>query len=154
MARNAAVSLTPGNLASRLLKVVWLAILLGLGLQALLLLTALGFGKELQLDAVVAESVNKVAWAFLVCFGLALDSAAPKLGPTSFALAGLLAAPVAFIAARSLHKSVAQALDVQAGAVSESVLVFALFKAIEYGVLGYLLARIGARTNARPQDYA
>ena len=112
MARNAAVSLTPGNLASRLLKVAWLAILLGLGLQALLLLTALGFGKELQLDAVVAESVNKVAWAFLVCFGLALDSAASKAGPTSFALAGLLAAPVAFIAARSLHKIVAQALDV------------------------------------------
>ena len=136
------------NLASQLFRVAWFAILLGLALQGVLLLAALGFGRELQLNAVIAETVNKVAWAFLVCFGLALGAASSRAGPKIFAIAGLLAAPIAFVLARALHKSIAQALDVAGAGSSESVLLFATLKAVEYGCLGYLLALVAQRYGA------
>jgi hypothetical protein len=137
------------SLASQLFRVAWLAIILGLALQGLLLLAALGFGRDLQLNAVVAETVHKVAWAFLVCFGLALGAASVRAGPKIFAIAGLLAAPIAFVLARALHKSIAQALDVAGTGSSESVLLFAILKAIEYGCLGYLLALVAQRYGAQ-----
>lgn len=65
----------------------------------------------------------------------------------------LLAASIAFILARSLHKSVGQALDVAGSAGSESVAVFALLKAVEYGCLGYLLAIVSSRVSARMAGY-
>lgn len=154
MAQDSAVAPVGTSLAGRLLKVAWFAIFLGLALQGVLLLAALGFGQNLELNRMIAELMHKVSWAFLVCFGLALGSAAAKAGPKSFAIAGLLAAPIAFILARALHKSVAQALDVPQGAASESVLVFAFLKAIEYGCLGYLLAKISERFGAGLYSYA
>ncbi|MGH8727933.1 MAG: hypothetical protein ACREV9_07210 [Burkholderiales bacterium] len=151
MAQNAAVSpgAPPVNLAGRLFQVAWLAVLLGLAIQGLTLLTALGFGQNLEMNRAVAETVGKVSWAGIVCLGLALGAAVARAGPRSFALAGLLAAPIAFILARSLHKSVGQALDVAGSAASESVFVFALLKAIEYGCLGYLLAIVSSRVSPR-----
>lgn len=52
-----------------------------------------------------------------------------------------------------MHKSVGQALDVAGSAGSESVAVFALLKAIEYGCLGYLLAIVSSRVSARMAGY-
>lgn len=144
----------PANLAGRLFHVAWLAVLLGLAIQGLTLLTALGFGQNLEMNRAVAETVGKVSWAGIVCLGLALGASVAKAGPRSFALAGLLAAPIAFIFARSLHKSVGQALDVAGSAASESVFVFALLKAIEYGCLGYLLAVVSSRVSPRMIAYA
>ncbi len=54
------------SLGVALLRVAWLSVLLGLGVEALLLLLAAGSGLVPQLAAIVAASVQKVSWAVIV----------------------------------------------------------------------------------------
>jgi hypothetical protein len=92
------------SLGVTLLRVAWLSVLLGLGMEALLLLLAASSGFVPQLAEIVAASVQKVSWAVIVCTGIAIGTTvssalrAPLMG-----ILGLLAAPVAFHVARTLH---------------------------------------------------
>lgn len=131
--------------AARLLHVAWLSVLLGLGMEALLLVAAAGFGKHPVLAPVLADLVQKVSWATVVCVGLACGTAVTKLRVPAMGVAGLLAAPAGFIIARSLHKSATQALAIAApaAAAGPSPLLLAALKGIEYAVLGFALGRIG-----------
>ena len=62
----------PQNVGVTLLRVAWLAVALGLAMEALLLLLASGFGEVLGLKALVADLVRNVTWAAFVCVGLAV----------------------------------------------------------------------------------
>lgn len=150
----ATTSASSSDFTATLLRVAWLAILLGLAIQLLLLIVGFVFDTVPGIKPLIADIVNRVSWSFIVCIGLATGTAAARSRPAAMGLAGLLAAPLAFLIARSLHKAVAQALDI--GPVPEgssSALVFAGIKAIEYGWLGMLLGRIGQRLNAGVASY-
>ena len=95
-----------------LLRVAWLSILLGIGMEALLLVLSVGFGNAPQLKPIVADLVQKISWSFLVCAGLALGTAASTVRAPAMGLLGLMSAPAAFHIARILHKSVAEALAI------------------------------------------
>ena len=130
----------------KLARVAWLAILLGLAMEAILLLTAAGFGALRGVGPAVADSVKQVSWAVIVCGGLALGTAVSKLRAPAMGLLGLVSAPAAFNVARSLHEGTAAALDVSApAAAGTSVLLVAVIKGIEYGCLGVLVGWIGLR---------
>ncbi|HLM78807.1 MAG TPA: hypothetical protein VK361_10520, partial [Rubrobacteraceae bacterium] len=62
------------RLVATLLRVAWLSVLLGLGMEALLLLFAAGSGLVPELGEIVAASVQKVSWAVIVCTGIALGT--------------------------------------------------------------------------------
>jgi hypothetical protein len=130
---------TPSGPWATLLRVAWLAILLGLLLQLALLLVAAGFGKGSSPRPVLAESFRTVSWSLLVCVGVALGRVAAKGRLPLEGVTGLLAAPLALLAANAVHKGVAEAVDaagVPAGPVPLWVLAI---KATEYGCLGLAL---------------
>lgn len=134
------------RIGPKLARVAWLAILLGLAMEALLLLTAAGFGALKGVGPAVADSVKQVSWAVIVCGGLALGTAVSKLRAPVMGLLGLVSAPAAFNVARSLHEGTAAALDVpSAAAGGASVLLVAILKGVEYGCLGALIGWIGLR---------
>lgn len=145
---NSAPAVPAANLAQTLLRVAWLAVLLGFVIQLLLLIAGYAFGTLPGIKPLIAEIVNRVAWSTIVCVGLAIGTLAAKAKPSAMALAGLLAAPLAFVVARSLSKGVAQALDMGDASGDSSVFLFAMIKAIEYAWLGLLLGRLGQRFNA------
>jgi len=129
------------------LRVAWLAVLLGLGMEALLVLVVLGLGSFPGVGATVADLVRQVSWSVFVCVGLAVGTAVSNLRVPLMGVLGLLAAPAAFALARSLHQSATQALEVS-GTVSSSdvsVVVIALLKGLEYGILGLVIGWIGQR---------
>src|SRR3712207_350431 len=101
----------PG-LGATLLRVAWLAVLLGLGMEILLVLVAVGFGSLPGVGATVADLVRQVSWSIFVCVGLAVGTAVSKLRAPLMGVLGFFAAPSAFAVARSLHQSAAQALAV------------------------------------------
>jgi len=136
----------PQNVGVTLLRVAWLAVALGLAMEALLLLLASGFGEALGLKALVADLVRNVTWAAFVCVGLALGTTLSKIRVPAMGFFGFLSAPLAFEVSRSVHKGTLEALDL-AGAevVAASPVLLALIKGIEYGCLGLLVGWIGTR---------
>ncbi len=85
---------TPASgLGTTLLRVAWLAILLGFVMEALLLLFAAGFGIFPGLESMISDLAGKVTWSTLVCAGLALGTAASRSRAPLMGVLGLFAAP-------------------------------------------------------------
>ena len=125
-----------------LLRVAWLAILLGLLLQLALLLAAAGLGIFAGLRPLLAETARNVGWSVLVCTGVAVGRVAAEGRPPLMGIAGLLAAPLALTVANTIQKGIAAALNLPEAAGTASVWVLVL-KAAEYGCLAAALGWIG-----------
>lgn len=131
-----------------LLRAIWLAILVGLGVEILCLALQTGLIKLPPIATILADTLQRVSWSVLVCAGLAAGLALPR-GPGiasnggAMSLIGVLSAPLAFAAARALHQAVLHAASGEPGAAA-GPLVFAVagIRAVEYGVFGYVLARL------------
>jgi hypothetical protein len=128
-----------------LLRVAWLAILLGLLLQLAVLLVAAGFGAATSSRTLLAETVKTVSWSLLVCVGVALGRVAAKGRLPLEGLTGLLAAPLALTAANAMQKGVAEAVDAAGVPGGPLPLCVLAIKAAEYGCLGLALEWVGRR---------
>ena len=136
-----------GRVASTLFRVAWLAILLGVAMEALLLLFAAGFGIFPGFKPLAADLVRQVSWSTIVCVGLALGTAVSKARAPLMGVLGLLAAPAAFTVSRSLHQGAVKTLEIAgSGADAPPVLLLAILKAVEYACLGMAIGWIGRRT--------
>ncbi len=128
------------NVLKSLLYVGWLAVLLGLTMEAVLVALAAGFGTLKGANPVLADLVQKVSWSTIVCVGLAVGATAKKARGPVMGLAGLLAAPLAFMVARSLHDGAKEALTVAADAgPGPSLILIAILKGFQYGSFGLAL---------------
>ncbi len=135
------------TLATTLLNVAWLSVLLGLGMEILLILAAAYFGSDNATASIIADAVQKISWSTLVCSGVAVGMAAGKMRPQVMGLAGLIAAPVAFYTAKVLHKSASQALAIagQAAVGGPSPVLIVSIKALEYAALGLIIGTLSNR---------
>jgi Family of unknown function (DUF5317) len=136
-----------------LLRVAWLAILLGLLLQLALLLAAAGLGIFAGLRPLAAETARSVGWSVLVCTGIAVGRVAAKGRPPLMGIAGLLAAPLALTVANTIQKGIAAALNIPQATGTAPLWVLVL-KAAEYGCLAAALGWIGRRAWAGAPAYA
>ena len=137
-----------------LLRVAWLAVLLGLLLQLALLVVAAGFGTFAGLRPLLAETCKTVSWSVLVCAGVALGRVASKGRLPVAGVTGLLAAPLALTAANILQKSIAEALGATGVAGGPTPVWLLLLKAAEYAFLGAALGWIGRRAWAGASAHA
>lgn len=134
------------RLAPRVLHAAWLSISLGLALELLLLLIATLCGENTAVNRFIADFMQKVTWSSFVCVGLAAGTAAARARVAWMGLLGLLAAPLGFVVARSVHKSVAAALSAAGPAAGvPGPLALALIKGAEYAVLGLVLGWLSRR---------
>jgi hypothetical protein len=134
------------NLGATLLRVAWLAILLGMAMEGTLLLLSAGFGDLLGQGSIVADLARNVSWSLLVCVGLSVGTAVRNARVPVMGFLGLLAAPVAFEISRAVHKGALQALAISASAGDDlSPFLLALIKGLEYGCLGLALGWVSQR---------
>jgi hypothetical protein len=126
------------SLGATLLRVAWLAIILGLVMEVLLLVLGGALGDVLGLKPLVADLVRSVSWSVFVCVGLAVGTAVAKARIPLMGFLGLLSAPLAFEASRVFHKGTLEALAVAGGGGGGdlSPLLIAAIKGLEYGCLG------------------
>src|SRR5262249_38983638 len=110
IASTSALPQQKSEFAQRVLKGAWLGVLLGLLLEALLLAVALWQERLPDGVHIVAETVQKLSWSALVCAALVAGQAAVRAGTSIAGLIGFLAAPVAFLIARALHKATLEVL--------------------------------------------
>ena len=137
-------NLSHSSLSGKLLQVAWLSIVLGLGMEVLLLGIAAGFKNSVSVQTIIADTVQKISWSTIVCMGVAVGTAAGKMRAQAMGLAGLIAAPLAFHIAKVLHKSTSQALSIAgtASAGGPSPFLLAGLKGLEYAVLGFVLGQV------------
>jgi hypothetical protein len=140
------------RLQERLTKAAWLAILLGLVIESLLVLTRMGaFG---SLEATAAEFLNRVSWAFLVCIGLAIGDALTEDRPLWLGLAGLAGAPIAFTVARGMHKGAAEMMNIAQPGDAIAPALAASIRGVEYMLLGLALFWLSRRKKQSIFSYA
>lgn len=132
---------TQDSFLPQILQVAWMSIGLGIAFEVLLLVLAAFSGTAGDsAKPAVADLAQKISWSFLVCVGLAFGTAAGKIREAVMGALGFFAAPLAFVAAKAIHKGLGQALGTIApGAPFTFPLLIAGIKALEYGVLGALL---------------
>jgi hypothetical protein len=134
------------GLGTTLLRVAWLAILLGFMMEGVLLLLGAGLGDLFGLGPVVAGFVKNVSWSVFVCVGLAVGTAVSKARVQAMGLSGLLAAPLAFEVSRALHKGTLEALAASGGGSDgASPVLIVVVKALEYAALGIAIGWVGKR---------
>ena len=139
-------SAAPSNLGATLLRAAWLAVVLGLVMEGILLLAGAGLGESLGAGKLAADLVRNVSWSAFVCVGLAVGTTVAKARLPFAGLAGLLAAPTAFEVSRTLHKGTLEALAVSGDATAPPALLVAVIKGVEYGCLGMAVAWLGSRS--------
>lgn len=133
------------DLGTTLLRVAWLAIILGLGMEVLLLLAST-FGEGFGLKPLVAGLVKNVSWSVFVCVGLGVGTAVVNARVPVMGFLGALSAPLAFEASRVLHKGVLEALAITGGGGDDrSPLLVAVIKGLEYGCLGLGIGWVSQR---------
>ena len=64
---DSAVADGTATLGATLLRVAWLAVGLGLVLEVILILLAIGFSSTLGMGKIVADLVQKISWSVIVC---------------------------------------------------------------------------------------
>jgi hypothetical protein len=134
------------NLWATLLRVAWLAIVLGLVLETFLLVLGGTLGEALGLRPLVADLVKNISWSVFVCVGLAIGTTVAQARVPVMGLLGLLSAPLAFEVSRVFHKGALEALAVAEGGGDDlSPLLVAVIRGLEYGCLGLGIGWVSQR---------
>jgi hypothetical protein len=120
----------------------WLAILLGLLVQGLILTARLSAGGSATTLQVIADVTSGVTWSVLVCSGLALGAVVVRHRGVIMGILGLVSAPVAWAAAKGAQRGVQWMLDAPLETIGPLVHQVGAAKTIEYAVLGLLLGRL------------
>jgi hypothetical protein len=101
----------------------------------------------------LADVANGVTWSFFVCTGVAIGVSIGKARKALAGLIGFLFAPIAIAAAKAMQKAVIVAIDAVETVAVLPVTTLGLVRAIEYGVLAWVLAVLAEREVARPLPY-
>jgi formate/nitrite transporter FocA (FNT family) len=133
----------------QVLRAAWLSIALGLLLELVLVLYALASGQAGRPQPFLTDLVQKVSWGLIVCVGVAFGTTAAKAPEAKAGLLGLIAAPLGFLVARSLHKALSTALGVVGAVAGVSPFLIGGLKGVQYGLLGAVLAWLGQQTWGR-----
>jgi hypothetical protein len=138
----------------RLAGIAALAVALGFGVQALVLVAKMLAGGYVPQAVLLVDVASGVAWSAVVCLGTSLGVTAAR---DRTAVAGLVAAlfgPLAVAAAKAANQAMAAAIGIILKPGVVPLVALAGLKSLEYGVLGYLLARLAARDEPRLKPYA
>ena len=130
-----------------------LAIGLGFFMQGLILTAKLASGGSFPNITFLADLAQGVTWSFLVCSGVGI---ATTLAKARAALAGLIAfifAPIAVAVAKGSQKVMAGLLNAAEQPAMLSLATVSTLRAIEYGLLGWLLATLIRKDESRAFPY-
>ena len=134
----------------RVVMVAWLAITLGFTMEALILTVRSAAGSHPATAQVLVELAQGVTWSFFVCAGVGLGTAIAKVRASLGVVVGAISAPLAMGVAKGTQKVMVSALDLTAKPAILSLTTLGVLRAVEYGLLGWLLASLAAREKPRP----
>ncbi|GAB4071857.1 hypothetical protein KHC28_16350 [Ancylobacter sonchi] len=129
----------------RAVRVAWMAVLLGIAVQLMTIVLALGFGAGWPGVAVLADFAQGVSWAILVCIGLAVGTVAGRDRSLVMGVLGLLSGPVAWGLAKGAQRTVQAALGLTPAGIDGFFYLVCAIRGAEYAALGALLGYLSQR---------
>lgn len=130
---------------ARALRVAWLAVFAGIGVQVLVLLARLYAGGGFVPAQFMASIAQGISWSVLVCGAVAIGTVAARARTTLTGLIGLVAGPIAWGLAKGVQKGVQSLLAVQEDQLTAFFMKVSLIKGLEYAVLGAALGYMVGR---------
>ncbi|WP_309084464.1 hypothetical protein [Chelativorans sp.] len=145
---------TEAHLAIRRVALIaMLAIAFGFLMQALILTAKLLGGAAFPGVLLLVDLAQGVTWAFLVCLGVGIGTSILKARALLAGIIAALFAPISLAIAKSSQKVMATVL----GAADQPALLplatISVLRAIEYGILGWLLAKLTQKDVTKPMPY-
>jgi hypothetical protein len=132
-------------------QVSWLTLLLGAGLEVIIYFLDLALGQATSLIDFALGLIKKLAWTLPLCLVLALVMQRSLM----MGLAGLLAAPVATLFSSLFESQLREMfLNVVTEPLSSSLIQSALFRGLEYGLLGAVIGYLNERQRKDLLSYA
>lgn len=153
LGRTPVVADDPVVLLRRVGIIAILAVLLGFAMQGLILAAKLASGGVFPGHATLVGLAQGVTWSFLVCLGVAIGV---SLGKARTLLAGIVAAifaPTAIAAAKASQKFMASLIGAADQPSPLPLATIGFVKALEYGILAWLLARLVQKQHGRAGRY-
>lgn len=133
----------------RVMMVTWLSIVLGLVMQGIVLASKVHLGGWPPSARIVLDLIQGVTWSFFVCAGVGLGTTIAKSKAYIGGLISLVAAPAAMGIAKGAQKLVGGLIKVADAPTIISLTTLGIVRAVEYGVLGWALAWLVARSEHR-----
>lgn len=137
----------------RIAAIALLAVGVGFLAQGLILAGKLAGGVSWPGFSLLADLAQGITWSALVCVGVGIGA---SLGKHRAALAGFfsaLCAPLAIALAKAAQRVVASLLDLTVNPAILSLATIGTLRALQYGILGWLLAWLVQRGETRPLPY-
>lgn len=141
------------HVAHRIATVAWLAIALGLTVQILVLAAQLVGGATFSGPRFLAAVTQGVSWSVIVCIGIAAGTILMRASVTFAGVIGFVCAPVALGVARGTQRGVSELLGLPAEGITTTLVAVAALKALQYGFLGLMLARLVQHGTERLRPY-
>ncbi|MER9562551.1 MULTISPECIES: hypothetical protein [unclassified Mesorhizobium] len=138
----------------RVVIVTWLAIALGFAMEALILTVRFAADSLPATTQILIELAQGVTWSFFVCAGVSLGTAVANVRTSLGGLIGAMSAPLAMGIAKGTQKVMVSALDAAAKPAILSLTTLGMLRAIEYGLLGWILASLASKDEPRPLHFA
>lgn len=129
----------------RVAMVAWLAIALGFAMEALILAVRFAVNSQPASAQILIELAQGVTWSFFVCAGVGLGTAIAKVRTSLGGLIGAISAPLAMGIAKGTQKVMVSALDLSVKPAILPLTTLGVLRALEYGLLGWMLARLASR---------
>jgi hypothetical protein len=145
----AAASLT----MKRILTAAWLAVIAGVLAQMLVVAVRAWAGGAVEAIGFLAEMAQGVSWSVLVCAAIAVGTLASKSREHIAGLIGLFAGPLAWAAAKGVQKGVQALAGVPQDQLTPLFWSVCGWKGVEYGLLGFGLARLISGPQAPLRSY-
>jgi len=140
-------------LVKRIALIALMSILLGFAFQGAILAVKLSGGAAPAATTVIADLAQGVTWSVLVCVGVGIVTSVSKARPLIAGLLSLLVAPLAVALAKSSQKVMAGLISAAEQEAMLSLSAMSSLKAVEYGFLGWLLARLVQKSEIRATRY-
>ncbi len=137
----------------RLATVAWLAILLGLGIQGLIVAAKTFFGTAPGASQAVVDFAHGITWSFFVCAGIGLGTTLARARSAIGGMIGAVSAPVSMGLAKGSQKVMGSAMGLADKPAILSFLTVGSLRALEYGFLGWMLARLASRNESRASRF-
>jgi len=144
----------PADALRRIAALAALAVALGFGVQALVVVAKLLVGGYVARPLLPLDIASGVAWSVVVCLATGIGVSVLRAGPAVSGLIAALFAPVAVAAVRAANQVMSAAIGVIGKPAAVSLVTLAGLKAVEYGLLGFLLARLARSGETRFARFA
>lgn len=130
-----------------------LSILLGFAMQGLIVFARMTSGGSPDGPRFLADLTHGVSWSFLVCAGIGIGTALTRARASLVGLIGLVCAPIGMALAKSSQKVVSGLVGAASQPAVLSLATISALRAVEYGLLGWLLATLVRKGTATARPF-